>query len=101
MDANETSGSETTAESAVSSPASAQKVGRNDDCPCGSGKKFKKCCIHEPAYNPPVEASAGSTAKGTDKHTSGANFPAATNATFRGANAPPTMRGGTTSRRRV
>ena len=22
----------------------AQKVGRNDDCPCGSGKKFKKCC---------------------------------------------------------
>ncbi|NLF23210.1 MAG: preprotein translocase subunit SecA, partial [Lentisphaerae bacterium] len=20
------------------------KVGRNDDCPCGSGKKFKKCC---------------------------------------------------------
>ncbi|MCM3489863.1 SEC-C metal-binding domain-containing protein [Alkalihalophilus marmarensis] len=21
-----------------------QKVGRNDACPCGSGKKFKKCC---------------------------------------------------------
>jgi hypothetical protein len=20
------------------------KVGRNDACPCGSGKKFKKCC---------------------------------------------------------
>jgi uncharacterized protein YecA (UPF0149 family) len=20
------------------------KVGRNDLCPCGSGKKFKKCC---------------------------------------------------------
>jgi uncharacterized protein len=20
------------------------KVGRNDDCPCGSGKKYKKCC---------------------------------------------------------
>jgi uncharacterized protein YecA (UPF0149 family) len=20
------------------------KVGRNDDCPCGSLKKFKKCC---------------------------------------------------------
>jgi hypothetical protein len=20
------------------------KVGRNDPCPCGSGKKFKKCC---------------------------------------------------------
>ncbi|MEJ5359318.1 MAG: preprotein translocase subunit SecA [Desulfobacterales bacterium] len=23
---------------------SAKKVGRNDPCPCGSGKKFKKCC---------------------------------------------------------
>ena len=22
----------------------AQKVGRNDPCPCGSGKKHKKCC---------------------------------------------------------
>jgi hypothetical protein len=21
-----------------------EKVGRNDPCPCGSGKKFKKCC---------------------------------------------------------
>jgi preprotein translocase subunit SecA len=23
--------------------ANAEKVGRNDDCPCGSGKKYKKC----------------------------------------------------------
>lgn len=22
------------------------KPGRNDPCPCGSGKKFKKCCLH-------------------------------------------------------
>jgi uncharacterized protein len=21
-------------------------IGRNDPCPCGSGKKFKKCCLH-------------------------------------------------------
>jgi preprotein translocase subunit SecA len=21
-----------------------EKIGRNDDCPCGSGKKYKKCC---------------------------------------------------------
>ena len=20
------------------------KIGRNDKCPCGSGKKYKKCC---------------------------------------------------------
>jgi uncharacterized protein len=25
------------------------KVGRNDVCPCGSGKKFKKCCGAEQA----------------------------------------------------
>ena len=25
--------------------ADGQKVGRNDACPCGSGKKYKKCCL--------------------------------------------------------
>ena len=24
------------------------KIGRNDPCPCGSGKKFKKCCLNKP-----------------------------------------------------
>jgi uncharacterized protein len=29
----------------------APKVGRNDPCPCGSGKKFKKCCgANEPQH---------------------------------------------------
>ncbi|WP_413207739.1 UPF0149 family protein [Rhodospirillum sp. A1_3_36] len=28
------------------SKTSARKVGRNDPCPCGSGKKFKKCCMN-------------------------------------------------------
>ncbi len=22
-----------------------EKIGRNDPCPCGSGKKYKKCCM--------------------------------------------------------
>ena len=26
---------------------SQKKVGRNDPCPCGSGKKYKRCCKHE------------------------------------------------------
>ena len=26
------------------SPTRSTKVGRNDPCPCGSGKKFKRCC---------------------------------------------------------
>ncbi len=25
----------------------AVKVGRNDPCPCGSGKKYKKCCFEK------------------------------------------------------
>jgi preprotein translocase subunit SecA len=25
-------------------PAKSGKIGRNDPCPCGSGKKYKKCC---------------------------------------------------------
>ncbi len=23
-----------------------KQIGRNDPCPCGSGKKFKRCCLH-------------------------------------------------------
>jgi preprotein translocase subunit SecA len=26
------------------SPVKVEKIGRNDPCPCGSGKKYKKCC---------------------------------------------------------
>ena len=25
----------------------AQRVGRNDRCPCGSGKKYKQCCLRK------------------------------------------------------
>ncbi|NLC12153.1 MAG: hypothetical protein GX767_07880, partial [Firmicutes bacterium] len=25
-------------------PITVKKVGRNEPCPCGSGKKYKKCC---------------------------------------------------------
>jgi len=28
-------------------PAKKKKLGRNDICPCGSGKKYKKCCIDD------------------------------------------------------
>jgi SWIM/SEC-C metal-binding protein len=31
---------------------SAPKIGRNAPCPCGSGKKFKKCCDGAPARLP-------------------------------------------------
>lgn len=31
------------------------KVGRNDPCPCGSGLKFKKCCLMKNEVNPLIE----------------------------------------------
>ena len=37
-------------------------IGRNDPCPCGSGRKFKKCCLSKAAiegpWMPPEELSA-------------------------------------------
>ena len=27
-----------------------QKIGRNDPCPCGSGKKYKNCCMDSGKY---------------------------------------------------
>lgn len=42
---------------------SKMKIGRNDPCPCGSGKKYKKCCVdgfvRNPAYRntTPIEDS--------------------------------------------
>ena len=41
-----------TSPEAAAPPAPIQsepKVGRNDPCPCGSGKKYKKCCLLKPA----------------------------------------------------
>jgi hypothetical protein len=31
------------------------EIGRNDPCPCGSGKKFKKCCAQAPSVELPEE----------------------------------------------
>ncbi len=37
-----------TSGSIVRKPVKSTKVGRNDPCPCGSGKKYKKCCGMNP-----------------------------------------------------
>lgn len=34
-----------------------KKVGRNDLCPCGSGKKYKKCCMQKRSYSPSTKSS--------------------------------------------
>ena len=38
-------------EFAKSNMVDKKSVGRNDPCPCGSGKKFKKCCINKKFFD--------------------------------------------------
>ena len=40
-----------------------QKVGRNAPCPCGSGKKYKKCCLREGEGEIPKRPSPDNTEK--------------------------------------
>src|SRR4030042_7099626 len=42
------------------------KIGRNDRCPCGSGKKYKKCCFVDPDRNAEI-GRAASIAKTHEK----------------------------------
>lgn len=35
-------------------PEPVRKIGRNDQCPCGSGKKYKFCCLNKPKT--PIDA---------------------------------------------
>lgn len=43
------------------------KIGRNDPCPCGSGKKYKSCCINKPQKKPlPFKATLLSQPKQVD-----------------------------------
>jgi len=32
-----------------------EKIGRNDPCPCGSGKKYKNCCLKTGKYEAIIE----------------------------------------------
>jgi SEC-C motif len=38
--------------------ASQSKVGRNDRCPCGSGKKYKNCCANKAGRMSPASWAA-------------------------------------------
>lgn len=45
----------------------AGKVGRNEPCPCGSGKKYKRCCIDKHESNLSLKRSLGSQAIADEK----------------------------------
>lgn len=36
-----------------------KKIGRNDPCPCGSGKKYKSCCMNKKEGQKKVYSSSG------------------------------------------
>ena len=44
------------------------KIGRNERCPCGSGKKYKHCCARKPRTPAPaVEAGQGILAQAVER----------------------------------
>jgi hypothetical protein len=79
--------------------AGAPKVGRNDACPCGSGKKFKKCCINEAAYNVVPETKVATSAKAPAKPAANAGHPAAKQGGMKSASAAAVSK--TSTRRKV
>ncbi|MGB7327741.1 MAG: zinc-dependent peptidase [Rubripirellula sp.] len=45
------------------------RIGRNDDCPCGSGEKFKKCCLKRRHRRPGRRQTSSSTTSSGDQPT--------------------------------
>jgi hypothetical protein len=50
----------------------APKVGRNDPCPCGSGLKYKKCCLEKDRTKKSGVKKEGTASKIKGKLTGGA-----------------------------
>jgi tetratricopeptide (TPR) repeat protein len=44
------------------------KIGRNDRCPCGSGKKYKQCCLAKDAVAEPRPLAAAQAADHLPRH---------------------------------
>jgi hypothetical protein len=61
----------------------APRVGRNDPCPCGSGKKYKKCCLSKELAGDEESASGSSSAAvGVSMSGSEPRFPIGTVASY-------------------
>ncbi len=50
------------------------KVGRNDPCPCGSGKKYKRCCLEMAGSEMPLQRDLYSEAEADEKLILGAGY---------------------------
>ncbi len=49
------------------------KIGRNDSCPCGSGEKYKKCCLNQPQNISEVNSDLYEDINTLDKMSNGIN----------------------------
>ena len=54
-----------------------EPIGRNDPCPCGSGKKFKKCCYRKNQAEEETDSSHASAMSGVIPGKSKPNSPSA------------------------
>ena len=52
----------------------AKNVGRNDKCPCGSGKKYKKCCLQANKLKQEATKTSRSAADLIDRETTSWSF---------------------------
>jgi tetratricopeptide (TPR) repeat protein len=48
------------------------KTGRNDPCPCGSGKKYKRCCVEKDETAAAIAAAAAQTRQAAARAGTGA-----------------------------
>jgi len=48
--------------SGLLSPKALPQLGRNDPCHCGSGRKYKRCCLNKDADRQRSERDAAATA---------------------------------------
>jgi len=79
---------------AVLAPKEVPELGRNEPCHCGSGRKYKKCCLEKDAGRLRSEREAGPMATGGAAAKPGsAASPGAGTPRARDANAPRARQG--------
>jgi hypothetical protein len=79
---------------ALMAPKEVPQLGRNEPCHCGSGRKYKKCCLEEDAGRLRSEREAGPMATGGAAGKPGATAsPGAGASRARDASAPRARQG--------
>jgi SEC-C motif-containing protein len=74
------------------------KIGRNDPCPCGSGKKYKKCCLAKDEQEA-LAAYKAASATATAASSEASEGEGGEQAKARGTGAPARAGGGAQGRR--